>query len=272
MRSRASDSGGNWVSAMPCVRPVLQAPPWGTPLRWALPWLCSWRSAQVGRAEKVPSVVQPWREKGCGRVGACLDGCPVAAAVNPRRICSKAHPLLVVCCCCFVTWPFCVHCHAAADGPLAFAASKAAAGHAEAGAGLVGLAAAVLAVEERALPRLLHLRSVGGGVGIARCEWFDGRAVETEAHDFIHAGDVPFDHNTRCPIGSSCLTRCVPQLDERALPGLHRQLLQGRRRGQRPTHRRAPACGRQPRQGHSLRQRLCLPGGMSSSLKLRLCS
>ncbi|KAL4457259.1 hypothetical protein ABPG75_012124 [Micractinium tetrahymenae] len=48
----------------------------------------------------------------------------------------------------------------ASDGPLALAASKAAAGHAEAGAGLLGMAAALLAVEERALPRLLHLSSM----------------------------------------------------------------------------------------------------------------
>ena len=47
---------------------------------------------------------------------------------------------------------------AAADGPLALAASKASVGHAEAGAGLVGFAAAVISVEQRALPRLLHLR------------------------------------------------------------------------------------------------------------------
>lgn len=49
-------------------------------------------------------------------------------------------------------------CPAATDGPLALAASKASVGHAEAGAGLVGLAAAVLSTEARALPRLLHLR------------------------------------------------------------------------------------------------------------------
>ena len=46
---------------------------------------------------------------------------------------------------------------AAADGPLALAASKAAVGHAEAGAGLVGFAAAVLCAEGRALPQMLHL-------------------------------------------------------------------------------------------------------------------
>ena len=46
---------------------------------------------------------------------------------------------------------------AASDGPLAFASSKASVGHAEAGAGLVGLAAAVAVAECRALPHLLHL-------------------------------------------------------------------------------------------------------------------
>lgn len=60
-------------------------------------------------------------------------------------------------------------CLAATDGPLALAASKAAAGHSEAAAGLLGLAAAVLAVEERALPRLLHLRwGLAGGLACGR--------------------------------------------------------------------------------------------------------
>lgn len=54
--------------------------------------------------------------------------------------------------------PFPAFLSAAADGPLALAASKASVGHAEAGAGLVGFALALLAVEARSLPRLLHLR------------------------------------------------------------------------------------------------------------------
>ncbi len=42
--------------------------------------------------------------------------------------------------------------------PLALAASKAAAGHAEPAAGIVGLACAICSLESSALPKLLHLR------------------------------------------------------------------------------------------------------------------
>ena len=42
--------------------------------------------------------------------------------------------------------------------PLALAASKAAAGHAEPAAGIVGLAFAISSLEPCALPQLLHLR------------------------------------------------------------------------------------------------------------------
>ena len=68
---------------------------------------------------------------------------------------------------------------AAADGPLALAASKASVGHAEAGAGLVGFAAVVLSVEERALPRMLHLR------------WGLGTATACPACQFAFLGGCP---------------------------------------------------------------------------------
>ena len=42
--------------------------------------------------------------------------------------------------------------------PLSLAASKAAAGHAEPAAGILGLACAICSLELRALPQLLHLR------------------------------------------------------------------------------------------------------------------
>lgn len=51
-----------------------------------------------------------------------------------------------------------MHKRSGGDGPLALAASKASVGHAEAAAGLVGFAAVLVAAEERALPRMLHLR------------------------------------------------------------------------------------------------------------------
>ncbi len=46
----------------------------------------------------------------------------------------------------------------AADMPLLLAAHKSSAGHAEAAAGLVGLACATLALENASLPAILHLR------------------------------------------------------------------------------------------------------------------
>ena len=45
---------------------------------------------------------------------------------------------------------------------LALASHKAAVGHAEAAAGVVGLSSAVLALEAGALPPILHLRSASG--------------------------------------------------------------------------------------------------------------
>ena len=56
-----------------------------------------------------------------------------------------------------------VTCHhgAAGNGPLALAAAKSCAGHAEPAAGLLGLGATALALECRTLPRVLHLRWVG---------------------------------------------------------------------------------------------------------------
>lgn len=42
--------------------------------------------------------------------------------------------------------------------PLSLAASKAAAGHAEPAAGILGLACAICSLEAHALPKLLHLR------------------------------------------------------------------------------------------------------------------
>jgi 3-oxoacyl-(acyl-carrier-protein) synthase len=53
-----------------------------------------------------------------------------------------------------------MHTRKATDGPLSLAASKAAVGHAEAAAGLVGFASAVLCTEGRALPQMLHLGTV----------------------------------------------------------------------------------------------------------------
>jgi acyl transferase domain-containing protein len=48
--------------------------------------------------------------------------------------------------------------NAAGDRPLVLAAHKSAAGHAEAAAGLVGLACAILALEAAAVLPILHLR------------------------------------------------------------------------------------------------------------------
>ena len=45
-----------------------------------------------------------------------------------------------------------------ADTPLLLAAHKSSAGHAEAAAGLVGLACAMLALESACVPSILHLR------------------------------------------------------------------------------------------------------------------
>ena len=45
------------------------------------------------------------------------------------------------------------------DAPLLLAAHKASAGHAEAAAGMVGLACATLALENASTPSILHLRS-----------------------------------------------------------------------------------------------------------------
>lgn len=45
------------------------------------------------------------------------------------------------------------------DAPLLLAAHKASAGHAEAAAGMVGLACAMLALEHASTPPILHLRS-----------------------------------------------------------------------------------------------------------------
>ena len=44
------------------------------------------------------------------------------------------------------------------DSPLLLAAHKSAAGHAEAAAGMVGLACATLALENASVPHILHLR------------------------------------------------------------------------------------------------------------------
>ncbi len=46
------------------------------------------------------------------------------------------------------------------DSPLLLAAHKSSAGHAEAAAGLVGLACATLALENASVPSILHLRFV----------------------------------------------------------------------------------------------------------------
>ena len=45
------------------------------------------------------------------------------------------------------------------DAPLLLVAHKSSAGHAEAAAGLVGLACATLALEKTSVPSILHLRS-----------------------------------------------------------------------------------------------------------------
>lgn len=55
----------------------------------------------------------------------------------------------------------------AADGPLALSASKAAMGHAEPAAGAVGLASAIFSLETRAVPAMLHLRTINPHV--AQC-------------------------------------------------------------------------------------------------------
>jgi acyl transferase domain-containing protein len=44
------------------------------------------------------------------------------------------------------------------DSPLLLAAHKSSAGHAEAAAGLIGLACATLALENASVPQMLHLR------------------------------------------------------------------------------------------------------------------
>ena len=89
----------------------------------------------------------------------------------------------------------CVPLPAAADGPLALAASKASVGHAEAGAGLVGFAAAVLSVEERALPRLLHLR------------W--GRGPENGCLGHVWLSFLGAGHRGPSPAANSCVCVCV---------------------------------------------------------------
>lgn len=62
------------------------------------------------------------------------------------------------------------------SSPLSLAAHKSSAGHAEAGAGLVGLACATLALEAAQLPHILHLRYLSlqharNNTGFVAREW-----------------------------------------------------------------------------------------------------
>ena len=119
---------------------------------------------------------------------------------------------------------------AASDGPLALAASKASVGHAEAGAGLVGCALAVLSAEGRALPRLLHLRTLNPHVQATlatACK--DGAAVSAPRapaafpcaapHGRLTAGVSAFAFQ----VGRRCCCRLSAAERERSLLGVRRQ-------------------------------------------------
>jgi acyl transferase domain-containing protein len=92
-----------------------------------------------------------------GRRGA-LESCDLAG-----RSIHTCNQLALMC----MLLPACPHRAAVSDMPLAFAASKASAGHAEPAAGAVALAAAVNSLQARALSSLLHVTAVNPHV--AQC-------------------------------------------------------------------------------------------------------
>lgn len=73
-----------------------------------------------------------------------------------------------------------------AGSRLAMASHKAAVGHAEAAAGVVGLSSAVLALEAGALPPVLHLRSASGSALHTSCRPKSGdQMVSTKVSSLV---------------------------------------------------------------------------------------